>query len=133
MSKSHKGVQKPKVHLPYCERLGQHHMQFEARHQTRGWEKMVRNYGAFILSTEIAQPPQHTLLHRSMTEPPRPEKNEAYNLVDTAKEGGLSLVLDTIDTRLTEHYRQQMAILAIPKQEAIERLTLKMFIKQYGI
>lgn len=117
-----------KQKLPYCPDLGVHHMQYEARHQTRGWERMVRNYGAFILDTTIAKPPQHTLLHRSLLEPPRPERNEAYDLVQTAKYGGLSLVLEQIDTKLTEHYRQQMAILAIPTTEAIERLTKKQFV-----
>ena len=119
-----------KQKLPYSPDLGIHHMQFEARHQTRGWERMVRNYGAFILDTTIAKPPQHTLLHRSMIEPPRPDRNEAYDLVQTAKQGGLSLVLEQIDTKLTEHYRQQMSILEMPTNEAIDRLYKKMYVTQ---
>ena len=105
-------------------------MQFEERNQVRSHERMLRNFGAFILDPTIAKPPQHTLLHRSMTEPPRPERDEAYNLVNVAKVGGLALVMEEIDTRITDHYRQQLAILTIPTTEAIERLNMKMFVSQ---
>lgn len=65
-----------------------------------------------------------------MTEPPRPDREDAYHLVETAKFGGLHLVLNTIDNRLTSHYRQQMAILAMPTDEVIDRLTNKMYVTQ---
>lgn len=128
--RSHKGVQKPKLHLPYCATLGVHHLFFEARHYNRGFEHNLRNYGAFILDTTIAKPPQHTLLHRSLVEPPKPVMGEAYEMLETARHGGLSLVMNQIDTGVTHHLRQQLAILAMPTQEAIERLTHKMYVTQ---
>jgi hypothetical protein len=128
--RTHKGVQKPKLHLPYCPTLGVHHLFFEARHYNRGFEHNLRNYGAFILDTTVAKPPQHTLLHRSLVEPPKPVMGEAYDLIGAAKQGGLGLVIEQIDTKVTDHLRQQLAILAMPTQEAIERLTHKMYVTQ---
>ena len=128
--RSHKGVQKPKLHLPYSPTLGVHHLFFEARHYNRGFERNLRNYGAFILDTTVAKPPQPTLLHRSLVEPPKPVMGEAYDLLGAAKQGGLSLVMNQIDTKVTQHLRQQLAILAMPTQETIERLTHKMYVTQ---
>lgn len=126
----HKGVSKPKLHLPYSPTLGKHHMFFEDRHYRRGFERNLRNYGAFILNTQIAKPPQHTLLHRSLVEPPKPQMGEAYDILDTARHGGLGAVIEQIDSRVTQHLRQQLAILAMPTGEAIERLTHKMYVTQ---
>lgn len=125
--RSHKGTSRRKESLPYCPDLGVHHMFFEKRHYTRGHEHLLRNFGAFVLDTTIAKPPQHTLLHRSMGEPPRPNRDQAYDLIGAAKEGGLDKALE-IDNGVTEHLRRQMAILAMPTQETIERLTSKHFV-----
>lgn len=114
--------------LPYSPNLGVHHMFFEARHYTTHTERTLRNFGAFILGTHIAKPPQHTLLHMSMTEPPKPIYGEALDILDTARHGGLEAVTGQLDTRVTEHLRQQLAILAIPTQEAVERLTSKLYV-----
>lgn len=114
--------------LPYCPTLGAHHMWWEDRHYNRGPERTLRNMGAFLLDRTIAQPPQHTLLHRSMIEPPKPSVEEAYDIIGVAKEYGLSGVLEQVDTRSTEHLRRQMAILAMPTDEAIERLTFRQYI-----
>lgn len=114
--------------MPYDPSLGVHHMFFEARHYRTNTERTLRNFGAFILGTHIARPPQHTLLHRSLSEPPKPIYGEALDILDTAQHGGLEAVTEQLDTRVTDHLRQQLAILAIPTQEAVERLTSKLYV-----
>lgn len=128
MRHSQKRTQKPK--LPYCPNLGVHHLFFEGRHYTKGYERTLRNFGAFILSTDIARPPQHTIVHRSLMEPPKPSPEQAYDMLGLARTAGLTAVLEQIDTRVTDHLRMQMAILAMPTGEAIDRLVHKMYVTQ---
>lgn len=127
MTKRHKGVSKPKLHLPYSPTLGVHHMLYENRHCTKGYEKTLRNFGAFVLDTMIAKPPQHTLLHRTLLEPPRPNRIESYDMLEIAKEAGLIGIMRQVDNPTTAHFDLQLSILAIPTPEAVERLTRKQY------
>lgn len=117
-----------KQKLPYSPDLGVHHMNYCGNNYKRGYERLLRNTGAFILSVADAPPPQHTLIHRSMGETPKPlNQGETYDMILLAK-GGLQNVLDNLDTRTTEHYRQQLYIASMPFDEAVDRLTKKMYV-----
>jgi len=84
--------------------------------------------GAFVLPLWQAPPPNHTLIHRSLGETPRPAPSEIYDMIAVAQEGGLYQVLNTLDNRTTDHYRKQLFIAAMDTDEAIGRLTRKMYL-----
>lgn len=130
MARYHHGVGKQKQKLPYCPTLGEHHMNWEGRHYRTSAEKRLRNMGAFILPLWQAPAPNHTLIHRSLGETPIPNQDDIYDMISLAKEGGLYRVMNEIDNRTTEHYRQQLFIAAIDENEAIGRLVRHQYVTQ---
>ena len=105
-------------------------MNWEARHFTSSAEKRLRNMAEFILPLSIAPPPNHTLIHRSLTEPPKPSYGEILEMIDAAQDGGLYNVMNTVDNRTTDHYRKQLFIAALDPNEAIGRLTQRQYVTQ---
>lgn len=126
----HKGMSRQQPKLPYCPTLGEHHLNWEGRHYTSNAERRLRNMGAFILPLWQAPAPNHTLIHRSLGETPRPNPDEIYDMISAAEEGGLYQVMNTLDNRTTEHYRKQLFIAAMPTDEAIGRLYKKQYVTQ---
>ena len=128
MARHHHGVKRE--HLPYCPTLGPHHMNWEDRHFRTTAEKRLRNFGEFIMPLTLAPPPNHTLIHRSLAEPPKPTYNEIQTILGVAQEGGLYAVINQVDNRTTDHYRKQLFIAAIPTDEAIGRLIQKSYVTE---
>ena len=78
----------------------------------------------------MAPPPNHTLIHRSLAEPPKPSYGEIQTILGVAQEGGLYAVINQVDNRTTDHYRKQLFIAAMPTDEAIGRLVQKQYVTE---